>query len=90
MTEDVTTPRSVSQLHQRRGVIRAFVTCLGNRLRELHDTEDQPATPAHAQQLYTKLKDPNSSFKDLHLLVIDQIEEDEALETEQAILDKKR
>ena len=51
-------------------------------------TEDQPATSAHAQQLYTKLKDLDSSFKDLHLLVINQIEENEALEAEQTILDK--
>ena len=78
MMEDTTTPRSVSQLHWRRGVVRASVTRLGNCLRELEDTEDQPATPAHAQQLYTKLKDLDSSFKDLHLLVIDQIG-DEAL-----------
>ena len=38
--------------------------------------------------MYTKLQDLDSNFKNLHLLVIDQIEEDEALEAEQAILDK--
>ena len=87
MTEDATTPRSISQLRRRRGVTHATVTCLGNRLRELEDTEDQLATPAHAQQLNTKLKDLYSSFKNLHLLVIDQIEPDETQEVEQAVLD---
>ena len=57
---------------------------LDNRLKELEDTEAQPTTPAHVQKLYTKLKDLDSNFKDFHLLVIDQIDGDEALEAEQA------
>ena len=89
MTEETAPSHNISQLCRRRGVVRASVTHLGNRLKELEDTEAQPTTPAHAQQLYTKLKDLNSNrFKEFHLLIIDQIDGDEALEAEQVVLDK--
>ena len=78
----------ISQLRRRRGVVCASVTRLCNRLKELEDTEDQPNTAAHVQQLYTKLKDLDSNFKEFHLLIIDQVDGDEALEAEQIILDK--
>ena len=84
MTEDTVPPHSVSQLRRRRGVICASVTHLDNRLKELEETEAQPTTPAHAQQLYMKLKDLDS----VHLLDIDQIDGDEALKAEQAVPDK--
>ena len=61
---------------------------MGNRLKELEDTEAQPTTPAHAQQLYTKLKDFDSNFKEFYLLIIDQVDGDEALEAEQVVLDE--
>ena len=43
--EDATTPHTVFQLRRRRGVVRASVTRLGHRLRELEETEYQAATP---------------------------------------------
>ena len=85
---DSTARLDVSLLRRRRGVVRASVTRLGNRLRELEDTRDQPATPAHAQQLYARLKDLDSNFKDLHMEVVDALELDEDVEAEQVILDK--
>ena len=88
MAEVAAAPYSIFQLRRRRGVIRASVTRLGNRLRELKDIIDQPTTPAHARQLDAKLKDLDSNFKDLHMQVVDQPEGEEALEAEQAILDK--
>ena len=56
---------TLTQLRRRRGVVRASITRLGNRLRELEDTVAQPTTAMHAQQLNTKLKDLDSNFKDL-------------------------
>ena len=69
-----------SQLRRRRGVVRASITRLGNRLRELEDTVAQPTTAMHAQQLNTKLKDLDSNFKDLHMQVVDQLEDEEEVE----------
>lgn len=88
MTEETAPSHNVSQLRRRRGVVRASITHLGNHLKELEDTEAQPTTPAQAQQLYMKLKDLDLNFKDFHLLIIDQVDGDDALEAEQVVLDK--
>ena len=55
--------------------IRGSITCLGNRLRELENTREQPTTLAHAQQLHGKLMDLDSNFRDLHMQVVGLIEE---------------
>ena len=78
----------VSLVRRRRGVVRASVTRLGNCLRELEDSRDQPATPAHAQQLYAKFEDLDFNFRDLHMEVVDALELDEDVEAEQVILDR--
>ena len=48
MTEETVPPHSVSQLRRRRGVVRASVTRVGNRLKELEDTEAHSRTCARA------------------------------------------
>ena len=63
---------------------------LGNRLRELEETSDQPATPNHARQLSTKLEALDTKFKTHHLQLIDLVDDkdSETLEREQKTLDK--
>ena len=70
--------------------MRASITRLGTRLTELEDTADQPRPPDHARQLLGKLRSLNGEFRQLHYELIDLIDADneEALETEQAVLDK--
>ena len=79
---------ALGQLRRRRGVTRSSITRLVNRLKELEATADQPATPGHAQQLLSKLNDLDSSFKELHMQIIDKLEDGDTLEQEQIALDK--
>ncbi|KAL5469510.1 hypothetical protein EMCRGX_G030772 [Ephydatia muelleri] len=79
---------ALGQLRRKRGVTRSSITRLVNRLNELEATADQPATPGHAQQLLSKLNDLDSSFKELHMQIIDKLEDGDTLEQEQIALDK--
>ena len=79
----------LGQLRRRRGVTRSSITRLVNRLKELEATADQPATPGHAQQLLSKLNDLDSSFKELHMQIIDKLEDGDTLEHKQIALDKR-
>jgi hypothetical protein len=64
---------------KRKGVVRASVTRLLARVSELeHDT---------ARRLQQKLEELDSDFKTYHLAVVD-LTDDEALDTEQAMLDE--
>ena len=74
---------------RRRGVVRASVTRLATRLRELESKVDAPTTPSLAQRMSTKLDTLDSDFKAHHLAVIDAIAEgdEEGLTKEQEILD---
>ncbi len=78
----------VAKRRKRRGVVRASITCLGPHLRELQDTSGQPRTFDHARQLLTKLQSLDEEFRRLHFELIDLINEDDTLETEQATMDK--
>ena len=70
--------------------MRASITRLGGRLKDLQDTADRPDTPKHAQQLLEKLKSLDGEFRELHYEVIDLIDEggEDTIEAEQVILDK--
>ena len=76
---------SAATLRKRRGVVRASITRLGTRLKELEETSDQPRTPDHARQLLTKLQSLDEDFKKHHFELIDIIDGDEDLEREQSI-----
>lgn len=84
------TSTPISKLRRRRGVVRASITRLGARLTELEYTADQPRTRDHARQLLGKLRSLDEEFRRLHYELIDLIDEgsDDALEAEQATLDK--
>ena len=80
----------LSKLRKRRGVVRASITWLDNRLKELEDIADQPGTPDHARQLAAKLEVLDSELKTYHFQLIDLLddEDEESLEKEQDVLDK--
>ena len=80
--------RPHSLLSREGGVVRASVTRLATRLRELESKVDAPTTPSFAQRMSTKLDTLDSDFKAHHLAVIDAIAGDEeGLTKEQEILD---
>ena len=92
MTDDDTTgtdhTRTITNLRKRRGVIRASITKLGNRLKELEDSPGLPDAADHAQQLASKLEALESEFRTHHLQLVDLIDDESTLGKEQDILDK--
>ena len=82
--------REVSKLRKRRGVVRASITRLDSRIKELEDVAEQPGTPGHARQLAIKLETLDSKLKNYHFQLIDLLddEDEDSLEKEQEILDK--
>ena len=78
---------SIASLRKRRGVVRASVTRTGAWLKDLEDTKDHPDTPAHAQLLIAKLESLDVDFKNLHLQIVDLLDDEEQLEREQLVLD---
>ena len=78
---------SASNLRKRRGVVRASITRLGNRLKDLEASSDTVRSSEHAKQLAIKLEALDVDFKALHLQLVDLLEEAEELESEQDTLD---
>ena len=80
----------LAKLRKRRGVVRASITRLGTRLKELEDAADRPDTPQHAGQLAAKLRSLDEEFRTIHFDVIDLIDDnnEDALVAEQGILDR--
>ena len=74
----MTTGRSLANAKKRRGVARASVTRLTNRL------EDEDGT---AQLMSQKLSDSDTEFQTHHHAVVDLIDEEEVLAKEQEVLD---
>jgi len=70
MVEDTTTPYSISQLRRRKGVVRASITRLGYNVWELESAGAGPTTLANAQQLHMKLKELDSNYKDLSMILL--------------------
>ena len=77
----------ISKLRKRRGVVRASITRLITRQRELEDAAPELDTPRHAGQLLGKLKSLDEEFRGLHYEVIDLLD-DGSEDAEQIILDK--
>ena len=70
--------------------MRASITRLGTRLKELEDAAPKPDTTTHARQLLEKLKSLDKEFRGLHYEVIDLIDDgsEDTVEAEQVVLDK--
>ena len=81
MAQDPTT------LRKRRGVVRASITRLFTRLKDLESKADQPTTLDLARQMSQKLESLDSDFKLHHYALIDLIDDTESMLKEQDILD---
>ena len=81
---------TITTLHRKRGVVRASITKLGNKLTEIEELTDREEALRHAQHLSTRLNTLDGDFKTHHFDVVTAIDEkdDEAHAAEQAVIDK--
>ena len=75
--------RALANFRKRRGVVKASITHIETRLSALESIPDED-TVENARQLLSKLKTCDTDFKDLHMSVVDLVDEEEP---EQATLD---
>lgn len=87
MTEPVPTPRAISTLRKRRGVVKASITRLSRSLRDLEGRAGEANTLDLAQRMVSRLENLDSEFKTHHLELIDLLEDETELAHEQEILD---
>ena len=83
----LSTMSNASTLRKRRGVVRASLTRLTNRFKDLESDTDKPATLDLAQGMTRKLDALDSEFTTHHHALVDLIDDEEALLTEQKTLD---
>ena len=79
----------ISNLRKRRGAIKASITKLTTRMKQLESKVHEPATFELAQQLVPNLNSLDAKYKEHHFSIVDNIDEtDEAyLAKEQEVLD---
>ena len=77
----------VSTVKKRRGVVRASITRLATKLRDLKEMTDQPMTPDLVQAMTQKLNTLDAEFRKYHFELIDLIDDEETLAKEQETLD---
>ena len=68
--------------------MRASVTCLTTRLKDLESKVDQPTTLDPAQRMTQKLNTLDSEFKTHHYALINLNDVEESLQKEQDALDE--
>ena len=77
-----------ASLRKRRGVVRASITKLSGRVKDLEAKTDQESTLDLAQQTQQRLERLDAEFKEHHYGLIDAINGEEALRREQDTLDE--
>ena len=82
-----TDSHAISTQRKKRGVVWASITCLGSKIKELERNIEEPTTHDLAQCLSTKLETLDAEFKTHHYSLIDLIDNDATLATEQGTLD---
>ncbi len=87
MAEEQELAKTISTAKRRRGVAKRSLTRFTTRLRELESRELDAGTVAHAEQMLAKLETIDGDFKSQHLALIDILEDETALEEEEATLD---
>ena len=78
---------SYANAKKRRGVARALLTRLVNRIKELEGSDMEPSTLECAQCLSQKLTDLDAEFRTHHHMLIDIIDDEETFAKEQEMLD---
>ena len=86
MTSTDTDKRALTNLHKRRGVVKASITRLETRLSAMESTPDED-TVDNARQLLAKLRTSDSDFKEFHMSMIDLIDDEDDVLAEQTVLD---
>ena len=79
--------RSLTNAKKRRGVARASLTRLTNRLKDLEGESAEHKTLELTQRMSQKLSDLDSEFRTHHHALIDLIDDEDALAEEQEVLD---
>ena len=79
--------RSGSTHKRRRGVVRASITRIATRLRDLEGKTDQPGTLELVQRMPPKLEALDAEFKTHHYALLDFVDDPEAVSKEQETLD---
>ena len=78
----------LAKLRRRRGVPKGSITLIETRLDALEGEHDHPNVRDSARQMLAKLKEHDAEFRRIHVTVIDLIDDDDTLITEQALLDE--
>ena len=78
---------ALANFRKRRGVVKASITRLDTRLKALEASRDED-TGDNAKQILSKLRTRDTEFKDVQMSMIDLIDDEASLETEQAVLDE--
>ena len=68
--------RALSNFRKRRGIVKASITRLETRLAAMESTPDKD-TVDNTRQLLAKLRTSDSDFKDLHMSMIDLIDDED-------------
>lgn len=79
--------RAISLAKKKRGIAKASISRLYNKLEELECNTATPRTLLLAQQILKNIETCNSDFTTQHYALVDLPEDEEALTGEQAILD---
>ena len=79
--------RLLANAKKRRGVARASLTRLGNRIKDLEGGDTEPKTLELAQRMSQKLSDLDTEFRTHHHALVDLIDDEETLAREQETLD---
>ena len=82
-----TTARSLSNCKKRRGIARASITWFSTKLQDLERKADQAGTFDLAQQMKLKLESLDKDFKTYHYALVDLIDDEATLASEQETLD---
>ncbi len=80
MVEEQELAKAISTDKRRRGVAKRSLTHFTTRLRELESRELDAGTVAHAEQMLAKLETIDGDFKFEHVVVIDTLEDETAVE----------
>ena len=81
-------PKELSKFRKRRGTAKGSITRIETRLHQLESEPDRPDSRDAARQMLAKLKEYDVDFRKNHLALIDLIDEDDALTSEQGALDE--
>ena len=87
MMAEETTARSLSNCKKRRGIARASITRFNTKLKDLESKADQAGTFDLAQQMKLKLESLDKDFKTYHYALVDLIDDEATLASEQETLD---